>query len=103
MLRFVQAREAPLESREKDTELARSFATQTIFFQLNLDCLRLALISEGSVNPEVLEKVLESLRASVLAYAAVREGMELRGFSEEKYAEIPDMSWDDEDEALAKF
>ncbi len=103
MLRYIFPRDVPPELREKDTELARSFAIQVIFFELNLDCLRLALTYEDSINPGVLGEILEGLRASVMAYAAVREGMELRGFSQDRYAEIPDVSWDNEDEALTKF
>jgi hypothetical protein len=103
MLRFIFSKDVPPELREKDTELARSFAGQVIFFQLNLDCLRLALSNEDSVNPEVLGQILEGLRASVMAYAAVREAMDLRGFSRDRYTEIPDVSWDAEDQALASF
>lgn len=103
MVRYILSKKIAPESKEADSGLARQFAMQVIFFQLNLECLRLALTSEDSLNPEVLTEIVEGLRASVMAYAAARQAMELRGFSEKRYLEAPDASWDEEDEELARF
>jgi hypothetical protein len=103
MVRLLLARPTPPGLEERDLELAKAFATNVVFFQLNFTCLLLAMSSEDSLNPEVLEEILEGLRPSVMAYAAIRQAMDIRGFSEERYTQPPDISWDSEDQTFATF
>lgn len=103
MVRFILSKPVLAGSEERDIDLARSFATHVIFFQLNFTSLGLAISSDESVNPQVLEEIVQGLRSSIMAYASVRQAMDIRGFSEERYAEPADVSWDAEDEAFARF
>src|SRR5208282_3765380 len=83
LVKFILAKQVPPELKGEDSSLALQFASQVIFCELNLDCLRLAISGEESLNPEILEEILEGLRASVIAYSTARQAMELRGFSKD--------------------
>ncbi len=96
------SRPIPAESAEQDNQLAGAFGIQTILFQLHMQCLIVAINRKESLNPEVLEEIIEGLRGSVLAYASIRQALELRGFSASRYSEkLGPIAWDEEDEAFA--
>lgn len=98
------SRELPAEAKEQDEKLARSFAYYVLLSQLHFDCLGYALSKRESVAPDVLQEIIDGIRHSVMAYACVREALDLRGFSEARYSDAPtDVIWDDEDKNFANF
>jgi len=96
------SRPVPAEAVEREKQLAGTFGICTILFQLHLQCLIVAIDRKESLNPEVLEEIIEGLRGSVMAYATIRQALELRGFSASRYSEsLGTIPWDKEDEAFA--
>jgi hypothetical protein len=87
----------PLELKEKDNKLASEFNIYTVCAQLHTDCLRFALGRRIGLNEEVLEELLEGMRASVMAYSYVRQGLELRTTREPF---LSSFEQDDEDREL---
>jgi len=83
--------------READHKLAHKFNTSTLWAQINLDCLRLIITEEAGIDAEILQEILQGSRFSVMAYAYVREGIELRTKREPFLA---DATLDDEDREL---
>jgi hypothetical protein len=89
------------ELRQQDMELARQFNGASIWSNFHLQALVSLLRQQRTAIPEVLEKLLEGLRHSVMVYAYVRQALDLRHIVDEKYSEELVISWDDEDGALA--
>ena len=86
----------------EDRALASKFFGSSVWTNIHLHCLRLAMQNQKTVNQEILQTLLDGLRASVMAYSFARAALDLRGFEEARYAEKPASSWDEEDDALAK-
>jgi hypothetical protein len=102
LLPELLSRTLPVESVEEDKKLAQTFAIYALLFQFHLQCLKVATVSKESLNPEVLEEIIEGLRGSVMAYTCIRQALELRGFSAARYSEnLGPIIWDKEDETLA--
>jgi hypothetical protein len=89
------------EKREQDRELARQYTSTATWCQFHLVALALSQERSLSVATEVLDEMLEGLRASVMAYSYVRQALDLRNLLEGRYSEELAISWDEEDEALA--
>jgi hypothetical protein len=75
-------KKAPEEFQEKDHKLASNFNSNTLWAQLHTECLRFAIRRRTGLNEEVLVEVLDGMRASVMAYSYVRQGLELRTIRE---------------------
>lgn len=74
----------PDESKRKeDTEYCAHFNWNMFRAQFSLDCLNTALETKQPVYPEVLEELVDGLRAMVNAYAWARRGFEARFPSQE--------------------
>ncbi len=89
------------DKRDEDRELARQYTTTATWCQFHLVALALTQQRALSVVPEVLDELLDGLRASVMAYSYIRQALDLRGLLEGRYAEELVISWDADDEALA--
>ena|ERR1035437_8861810 len=85
--------------KKKDREYAAKYGLSAFWSQLHLDCLTAALFNHvGPPSADILDEILEGMRLSVMAYAAARQGYDIRtvrGQSEN----YPDGVWDAEDEA----
>lgn len=67
------------ESKKKeDKEFCVQFIICSLHAHLGLDCLRIALRQNRPIYPEVMERVMNGLRAMVNAYAWARRGLALR-------------------------
>ena len=92
----------PPSDPQKDQELASQFFIANSFVSLHLDCLKLAVSRNQTLNPEILGELMTAIRRSVMVYSFARAGLDLRDFPASRYPEKIDCSWDSEDEALAK-
>jgi hypothetical protein len=84
--------------RKEDDENRSQYHFYLLSAHFSLDCLGMALETERSVYPEVLEELIDGLRSMVNAYAHVRQGLEMRVPSVEPNLAIPEM--DEEDHLL---
>lgn len=94
----------PLEAAnlQQDMELARKFTWAAIWSSFHLRGLRTALQKGSPIAREVVHELLEGLRLSVMAYSYVRTALDLRTALDARYEEPLAVTWDDEDEALAR-
>ena len=88
--------------REQDMELARKFTWAAIWSSFHLRGLRTALQKGSPIVREVVQELLDGLRLSVMAYSYVRASLDLRKSLDVRYEEPLAVTWDDEDEALAR-
>ncbi len=84
--------------KAEDAEYSSNFNINTFRAQFSLDCLNLALQHGDAIYPEVLEQLIENLRAMVNAYAWARRGLEIRSQLQEPAVAMSAL--DDEDRAL---
>ncbi len=84
----------------EDQKLSVDYFIATIYSKMHLHCLQIAMAESMSLNRGILEVLLEGMRASVMAYAYARAGIEFRGLP--KYEDDQEeVIWDEEDQALA--
>lgn len=89
----------PEGSKQKeDSEYCAHFNLSMLHAQFSLDCLSASLQTGRAIYPEVLEELVDGLRAMVNAYAWARRGLESRVRSVEK--EFATTPLDDEDRCL---
>jgi hypothetical protein len=86
---------------EQDKKLGDDFAVAATWTQFHLEGLKAAMKKNLSVMPEVLQELLEGLRMSVMAYSYVRQAVDLRNLLDQRYSKEFDVTWDEEDDALA--
>lgn len=86
-------------NRSRDHELSTKFAGYLLFAHFHLDCMRSILLHGTDIHPSVVDAVLQGLQASSLAYATIREGLELRANPELALDET--IVLDEEDQALS--
>lgn len=96
-LRIDEAKVA-IKDKKADLEFATQFAFYTLWTRFHLDCLTKSMQVRNAMYPEVLEVVIDGLRAAVNAYAWARRGLVLRMPEVGQPAE--QVEWDDEDQAL---
>jgi hypothetical protein len=89
------------ELLQQDNELSANFGNAVTWVIFHLAGLGSALDRKQTIVPDVLQELLDGLRQSVMAYAHVRAALELRSIPNPQYAEGLEVSWDEEDEALA--
>ncbi len=79
LVNFIHARgDVQSNQKEKDKELGVNFSSFAIWSQLHLDCLRFIVTHKLVTGKEIQEEILDGMRASVMAYSFVRQGLELR-------------------------
>jgi hypothetical protein len=92
----------PSEKKAEDAEFSGKFNINALRAQFSLDCLNAALDCERAIYPEVLEQLIDGLRAMVDAYTWARRGLEIRIPSPEP-GETPGIFSDVEDEGMINF
>lgn len=99
----TQIVEAPLDKsrRQEDEDFCSHFNVNALQAQFSLDCLETSLRTHRAIYPEVLDEVVDGLRAMVNAYTWARRGLELRVPVEE--SSVEPLQLDDEDRALMDF
>lgn len=85
----------------QDCELASQFLVHINWSIFHLMALVHVMARNKIIVPEVFQEMLDGLRSSVMAYAAIRQALDLRNALAERYKEEISASWDAEDEALA--
>ena len=100
----AQINEAPVPTGRKseDQEFSTNFNLNALMAQFSVDCLNMALDQEQAVYPEVLEELVDGLRAMVNAYTWARRGLELRTPSSEEI-DFQHAQPNEEDAALMDF
>jgi hypothetical protein len=98
----LMAAPVPPDRKNDDREISHNFFLSSTMAQFHLDALRITLWENYALIPEVVHELLQGLRQSVMTYAYVREALDLRNHLDARYAEKPQMSWDADDETLAK-
>lgn len=86
------------EHKKTDKDFVRQFAFYLMWTCFHLECLLRSLETQKPIYPEVLDEVIDGLRAAVNAYALARRGLDLRVPQPEP--EIPAVEWDEEDRKL---
>lgn len=86
----------------EDQELSHKFTVAQAWCNFHLQGIRAVLWKGHTIVPDVLRELLEGLRYAVMAYAYVRQALELRGLLDERYKDELTVTWDAEDEALAR-
>jgi hypothetical protein len=87
--------------RAEDEEYCTNFNVNALRAQFSLDCLNMALEDRRAVYPEVLEELVDGLRAMVNAYTWARRGLDIR--VPEVEPDFDNESVGNEDEALMDF
>jgi len=87
--------------QEADLAFAREYVQHVLYARFHLDCLRVSLATKVALFPEPLAEISDGLRATVDAYAWVRQGRDLR---HAESADLPvDLPWDEEQEELLQL
>jgi hypothetical protein len=66
------------QNRQRDRELSARFAEHMLTTHFHLFCMRSIIKHSASIHPAIVDAVLEGLQSSSIAYATLREGLELR-------------------------
>jgi hypothetical protein len=94
----IEASDIPKENTKEDSEKAREFVRFGLWSRFHLDCLIKSVRTKKPIYPDVTEPLRDGLRASVNAYAHIRQWADLRTPRLEQ--ELPAIQWTDEDEIL---
>ena len=87
-------------SRAADKEMASSFSQHLWWTFFHLDCLRAGIKYDKPLRSEVVNKLVDGLRAAVNAYALARQGLNLRRQPEFPSPIDSRLQWDAEDQSL---
>ena len=103
LIRCVRAVKLPDDPdlKRKSSELRRNYNLAAQWSHFHFEILRAAFTNKMLIVPEVLQEILSGLRFSVMAYAFIRQSVELRNVLDDKYSEEFDVIWDEEDTELA--
>jgi hypothetical protein len=94
----IEASEFPKENAKEDSEKAREFVRWGLWSRFHLDCLIKSVRTQKAIYPDVTEPLRDGLRASVNAYAHIRQWADLRAPRVEQ--EFAMVGWTDDDEML---
>lgn len=94
----IEASDLPKESAKEDSEKAREFVRFGLWSRFHLDCLIKSVRTQKPIYPDVTEPLRDGLRASVDAYAHIRQWADLRTPRLEQ--ELPTIEWTEDDEML---
>lgn len=100
LLELVIKNPPPVELVDQDRQLAAQFGSYAFWADLHLHLLWLLRSVGASLKPEILDEVVEGLRAGVMAAATVRQAVRLRGLAGHDHLAFAS-EWDDEDQDLA--
>ena len=92
------AKLASEQQKKTDQELAKQFAFFLVWTRFHLDCLLKSMQIQKPIYPEVLDVVIDGLRAAVNAYALARRGFNLR--APVPQPDVAAVEWDEEDRQL---
>src|SRR5262249_18132519 len=84
-------------ARQEDMALARAFTSAAAWASFHLQGTMIAIRRDVAIIPEILQELLEGLRLSVMMYANVRAGLELRNIPDSRYRDELVVTWDTED------
>lgn len=101
-LPYIIAHKVSEERRTQDREIAGNYHSAATWTNFHLAGLVMALNDKQPMMPDVLQELLDGLRHSVMVYAYVRQALDLRNVLAERYTEPLAITWDAEDEALAR-
>lgn len=101
-LPYLIAHKVSEERRAQDREFAGNYQSAATWTNFHLAGLAMALKDKQPIMPDVLQELLDGLRGAVMVYAYVRQSLDLRDVLAERYAEPLAITWDAEDEALAR-
>lgn len=87
---------------EEDRELCHRFSVTVTWCHFHLEGIMAVLWKGHTIEPDVLQELLDGLRSAVMAYAYVRRALDLRGHLDERYKGELNVPWDADDEALAR-
>src|SRR5579864_2446393 len=83
---------------QNNSEEIKKFAVHAIWARFHIDCLVKSMRTSKPIFPDVIENIVDGLRAAVNAYAWIRQGVDSRVGAAEP--ELPSVKWEDEDEIL---
>jgi hypothetical protein len=89
------------DSKSKNDELRELYNLAAPWSHFHFEVLKAAFKHKITIVPEVLREILDGLRLSVMAYAYVRQAVELRHILDDRYSEEFEVVWDEEDAELA--
>ena len=92
----------PPNDDKKDAELAGYFFITNHYAHMHLDCLRLAILQDKMLDPKIMDELFIGIKHASKAYAFARCGLDLRSYPASRYPKDLQVTWDDEDEMLAK-
>lgn len=98
LARKVQDAEAPRD-KDADLKLSSEFQVSLLWAQFNLDIMVAAMKFKKDIASDIQQLICDGLRASVNAYAILKEALALRVPPREASLTTP-LPWDDEDEQL---
>jgi hypothetical protein len=98
LCRAIVARPLPPESKDEDAELALKYAQYAVWARFHIDCILKSIETHRPIYPEVLESVIDGLRAAVNAYAWARRGLELRSPAPNPI--VSPVEWDEQEQQL---
>jgi len=98
--KIVKAGPVAENLRQRDAKLAGEFSFCAAWTQFHLDYLLAAIRFDKSVQVEILNEIVDGLRAAVNAYGLARQGLDLRVPPVEPHLAKPE--WDEEDEKLLR-
>jgi hypothetical protein len=78
LLSGIHSGNVPNDKRAEDSELAGKFSNNAFWAQMHLSCLLYAIRARCAPTKDVLDELLIGMRYSVMAYAYIRQGVELR-------------------------
>lgn len=94
----IAASPSPNENTKEDADIAMDFVMLILFSRFHVDCLLKSLRSNKPIYPEVVDPIRDGLRATVNAYARIRQWADIRNPKQEP--ELPNREWTDDDELL---
>lgn len=81
-----------------DEENARKFASYALWSRFHIDCLVKAMRTGTPIFPEVVESIVDGLRAAVDAYGWIRQAV--NDHTGVVQPDLPMVPWEAEDEVL---
>jgi hypothetical protein len=89
---------APPKGNETAGDIVMKFAAHAIWTRFHIDCLVKSMRSNKPIFPEVVDVIVDGLRAAVNSYAWIRQVVDERTGGAEPV--LSPVQWDEEDEEL---
>jgi hypothetical protein len=88
----------PPPTKGNETDIVMKFAVYAMWTRFHIDCLVKSMRSNKPIFPEVVDVIVDGLRAAVNSYAWIRQAVKERAGGAEPVLEP--VQWDEEDEQL---